>query len=87
MMICTHPNIYYGVGLVSRYQSNPGQKNWMTVKRILQYLKGTSNYMLCYQGKKDSRLIGFSDTDWVGDVDESKSTSGCAFLLNDSAIL
>jgi hypothetical protein len=43
--------------------------------------------MLCYQGKKDLRLIGFSDADWGGDVDQSKSTSGCAFLLNDSAIL
>jgi len=43
--------------------------------------------MLCYQGKKDLRLIGFSDADWEGDVDQSKSTSGCAFLLNDSAIL
>jgi len=86
-MMCTRPDICYTVGLVSRYQSNPGQKHWMTVKRILQYLKGTSNYMLCYQGKKDLRLIGFSDADWGGDVDQSKSTSGCAFLLNDSAIL
>lgn len=43
--------------------------------------------MLCYQGKKDLRLIGSSDADWGGDVDQSKSTLGCAFLLNDSAIL
>ena len=70
-----------------RYQSNLGQKHWMAVKRILRYLKGTSNYMLFYQGKKDLRLIGFSNVDWGGDVDQSKSTSGCAFLLNDSAIL
>jgi len=85
--MCTHPDIFYVVGLVSRYQSNPGQKHWMAVKRILRYLKGTSNYMLCYQGKKDLRLIGFSDADWGADVNQSKSTSRCAFLLNDSAIL
>ena len=86
-MMCTRPDICYAVRLVNRYQSNPGQKHWMTVKRILRYLKGTSNYMLCYKGKKDLRLIGFSDADWGGDVDQSKSTSGCAILLNDSAIL
>ena len=34
-MMCTRPDICYAVGLVSRYQSNPGQKHWMTVKRIL----------------------------------------------------
>ena len=43
--------------------------------------------MLCYQGKKDLQLIGYSNADWGGDVDQFKSTSGCAFLLNDSAIL
>ena len=42
-MICTHPDICYTVRLVSQYQSNPGQKHWMTVKMILRYLKGTSN--------------------------------------------
>ena len=86
-MMCTRPDICYTVRLVSRYQSNPSQKHWMIVKRILRYLKGTSNYMLCYKGKKDLRLIGFSYADWGGDVNQSKSTSGCAFLLNDSAIL
>ena len=86
-MMCTRPDICYAVGLVSWFQSNPGQKHWMEVKRILRYLKGTSDYMLCYQGKKDLRLIGYSDADWGGDVDQCKSTSGYAFLLNDSAIL
>ena len=86
-MMCTRPDICYAVGLVSRFQSNPGQKHWMVVKRILRYLKGTSDYMLCYQGKKDLRLIGYSDADWGGDVDQCKSTLGYAFLLNDRAIL
>ena len=43
--------------------------------------------MLCYQGKKDLRLIGYSNANWGGDIDQSKSTSRYAFLLNDSAIL
>ena len=86
-MMCTRPDICYDVGLVSRFQSNPGQKHWMAVKRIFRYLKGTSDYMLCYQGKKDLRLICYSDANWGGDVDHCKSTSGYAFLLNDSTIL
>jgi hypothetical protein len=43
--------------------------------------------MLCYQGKKDLQLIGYSNVDWGGDVNQSKSTSGYTFLFNDSAIL
>ena len=38
-MMCTHPYLCYVVRLVSRFQSNPGPKHWMAVKRMLRYLK------------------------------------------------
>ena len=50
-MMCTCLNICYVVGLASIFQSNPGIKHWMTMKRIMRYLKATSDYGLCYQGK------------------------------------
>ena len=31
-MLCTRPNMCYSVGMVSRYQSNPGPKHWQAVK-------------------------------------------------------
>ena len=84
-MLCTRPDICYAIGFVSRYQSNPERKHWIAVKRILAYLKGTADYSLCYQGG-DLRLIGYTDADWGGDLDERKSTSGYAFLLSKGAI-
>ena len=36
VMLCTRPDIYYSVGMVSRYQSNPGLKHWQAVKHILK---------------------------------------------------
>ena len=29
VMLCTRPDICYSVGMVSRYQSNPGKEHWM----------------------------------------------------------
>ena len=84
-MMCTRPDICYAVGLVSRFQSNPGLEHWKAVKRILRYLKGTASYVLCYGGS-DTRLIGYTDADWGGDPDERKSTSGYAFLLSGGAV-
>ena len=84
-MMCTRPDICYVVGLVSRFQSNPGLAHWKAVKRILRYLKVTADYVLCYQGS-DLRMIGYSDADWGSDLDERKSTSGYAFLLNNGTI-
>ena len=41
--------------------------------------------MLCYQ-EPDLHLDGYGDADQGGDLDERKSTSGYAFLLNGWAI-
>ena len=84
-MMCTRPYICFAVGLVSRYQSNPGREHWKAVKRILRYLKGTMDYCLVYQGS-ELRLVRYSDADWGGDLDQHKSTSGYVFLLNKGAI-
>ena len=61
-MMCTRLDICYVVGLASRFQSNPGIKHWMAAKRILRYLKGIEDYVLCYQGR-DLRLIGYTNAD------------------------
>jgi hypothetical protein len=84
-MLCTRLDICFAVGFVSRFQSNPGPAHWKVVKRILRYLCGIADYMLCYQGR-DLRLRGYSDAYWVGDLDERKSTSGYTFLLGGEAI-
>jgi hypothetical protein len=84
-MLCTRPDICFAVELVSRFQSNPGPAHWKAVKRILRYLNGTTDYMLCYQGR-DLRLKGYSDANWASDLDERKSTSGYTFLLGGEAI-
>ena len=59
-MLCTRLDICYSVGIVSRYQSNPGPKHWQVVKYILKYLRRTRNYMLVYRCKD---LIPISYTD------------------------
>jgi hypothetical protein len=80
-MLCTRPDICYAVGMVSRFQSNPGPVHWKAVKMIFRYLRGTANYSLCYQDS-GTDLCGYSDADWAGDIDERKSTSGYVFMLN-----
>ncbi len=84
-VMCTRPDICFAVGLVSRYQSNPGPAHWRAVKRIFRYLRGTSDFVLCY-GAADLRLRGFCDADWAGDIDERRSTSGYVFILGGGAV-
>ncbi|MCQ7016867.1 DDE-type integrase/transposase/recombinase, partial [Clostridioides difficile] len=62
-MLCTRPDICYAVGMVARYQSNPGQGHWTAVKHILKYLKRTRDYMLVYQSSSLDPL-GYTDSDF-----------------------
>ena len=60
-MLCTRPDICYAVGIVSRFQSNPGLDHWIAVKHILKYLRRTRNHMLVYSGG-DLNPIEYTDS-------------------------
>ena len=81
----SRPDIAFAVGNAARYCSQPSQLHWSAVKRIFRYLKGTSNLGLCYQPSKTD-LVGYSDADWAGDVNDRKSTSGYVFMMSGSPI-
>ena len=48
-MLCERPDIYFVVGMVSRYQSNSGEEHWIAVKHILKYLRRKRDYMIVDQ--------------------------------------
>ncbi|KAA0061316.1 gag/pol protein [Cucumis melo var. makuwa] len=85
-MLYTRPDICCSVGMVSRYQSNPGRDHWTTVKNILKYLRKTKDYMLVYDSK-DLILTEYTDSDFQSDKDARKATSGSIFTLNEGAVI
>ena len=67
-MLCTMPDICYAVGIVSQYQSDPGEEHWIAVKYILKYLRRTRDYMLAYSSGS-LKTIGYTDSNFQGDID------------------
>eukprot|EP00253_Pinus_taeda_P008843 PITA_08843 len=53
----------------------------IVLKRILQYLKGTTKYGLWYPKGNYLVIQAYTDADWAGSVDDRKSTSGATFYL------
>ena len=49
---------------------NPKTTHFKAAKRILRYIKGTTNFSLLYSFSNDYKLVGYSDSDWGGDVDD-----------------
>jgi len=55
------------------------------VKRILRYIRGTSDVALCYGGS-EYIVRGYVDSDFTGDLDKRKSTTGYVFTLVGGAV-
>ena len=79
---CTRPDISFAVGMLGRYQSNPGVHHWKAAKKVLRYLQGTKEHMLIYRRSNNLEVIGYSDSDYVGCVDTRKFTFGYLFLFS-----
>ncbi|XP_042962567.1 secreted RxLR effector protein 161-like [Carya illinoinensis] len=84
--VCIRLDIGFVVGLLGRYQSNPGLDHWKAAKKVLQYLQGTKDYRLTYRHTDRLEVVCYSDSDFVGFVDTKKSTSVYIFLLARGAI-
>ena len=72
LQTCTRPDISYAVGMLGKYQSNPGIDHWKATKKVLRYLQGTKNYMLMYKRSNHLEVIGYLDSDFVGCLDSKK---------------
>ncbi|KAK9681859.1 hypothetical protein RND81_10G032400 [Saponaria officinalis] len=80
-LTATRPDIMYAVSMVSRYMERPKETHLLAAKRILRYLRGTTDFGIFYNKGAKSELIGFCDSDYAGDLDDRRSTSGYVFML------
>ena len=85
-MLCTRFDICYAIGMESRYQNNPRKPHWEAVKHILKYLRRTRDYVLYYQANELVPL-GYAESDFQGDRDKNKSTSGDVFTLRGQILI
>ncbi|XP_049394795.1 secreted RxLR effector protein 161-like [Solanum stenotomum] len=85
-LTATRPDIMYVVSFISRYMESPAEIHLLAAKRILPYLQGTKDFGLFYKKGEKSDLIGFADSDYAGDQDDRKSTSGYVYLLGTTVV-
>ena len=60
---------------------HPHESYWKADKRILRYICGIVQFVIHYSTGENPLLVGFIDSDWVGDLDDRKSTTCYVFTL------
>jgi hypothetical protein len=83
-LTCTHSDILFGVGLVSKFMKTPTMTHFRALKQILWYIKGTVDFDLLYDYSNSFELMGYSDSDWARDMDDRKSTTDFVFYMGDT---
>ncbi|GJV63908.1 retrovirus-related pol polyprotein from transposon TNT 1-94 [Tanacetum coccineum] len=75
------PDIIFSVCLCARFQEDTKTSHLEVVKRIFQYVKGTTHLGLWYPKGSEIETIVYADSDHAGDYVDRKSTSGiCTFM-------
>lgn len=82
----TRPDVMFAVSLISIFLENPTSKHLVAVKRVLMYLRGTTEEGILYRKGRKQGLLGFCDSDYAGDLNDRKSSSGYVFMLNHGAV-
>lgn len=79
----TRPDLAYSVNYVSRYMENPTNCDVANVKRILRYLQGNKELGIQYKSENSNDmkgLVAFCDSDYAGDTDTRRSTTGFVIM-------
>jgi len=76
----------FSVCLCAKFQAKPKESHYVAAKRILKYLKGTTEVCLWYPSEATLNLVGYSDSDFAGCKVDRKSTSGTCHLLGSNLI-
>jgi hypothetical protein len=77
----TRPDISFAVNKVCQFLHSPTTTHWAAVKRILRYIKGTTQLGVKIRKSRSNLVIAFTDADWAGCPDDRRSTGGFAVFL------
>ncbi|KAK2991573.1 hypothetical protein RJ640_013833 [Escallonia rubra] len=77
----TRPDLSYAINVVCQHMHRPTQAAFQLMKRILRYVKGTTQLGLQIRSASSLDLYAFYDADWAGCPSSRRSTTGfCTFL-------
>lgn len=68
VMVCMRPNTVHSERVVSRYMGYLEKQHWKVMKRIMRYMRSTSDACMCFKAS-DGKLEELVNVDLASDVD------------------
>ena len=85
MATVSHPDLAFAASDLAKFNSAPTTRHWRLLKGVLQYLKGTRTVGLRFGGDAVP-FVGYSNSDYTGNVGTRRSRTGYVFLVYGSPV-
>ena len=90
-MLGSRPDLADTISTLSKHNNRPTGSHHTAPQRVFRYLQQTKITAIGYERSKTEpqvfpKMVGYSDSDWAGDKDQRRSTSGYVFTLCGGAI-
>ena len=85
LSVTTRADIAQAVGALARFVANPTVAHQSAARGVLRYLAGSMKFGIIFGGVSTG-LVAYCDSDYAGDLDTRRSTTGYAFMLNGGVI-
>lgn len=82
----TRPDMMFVVSLLSRYMGSPTELHVRAAKIVFRYLRGTYGLGIFYKKGGKNELIAHTDSDYAGDLEVRKTTSGHIFIMSSGVV-
>jgi histone deacetylase 1/2 len=82
----TRPDLSFSVNKVCQYLHAPTTAHWTATKRILRYVRDTSQLGITFRPSSSTLLSAFSDADWAGCLEDRRSTGGFAIFIGPNLV-
>ncbi|KAL5570490.1 hypothetical protein UlMin_027065 [Ulmus minor] len=82
----TRPDIAFAVNKGCQFMHSPTSTHWLSVKRILRYLRGTMQQGLRLNPSQDLHIQAYTDADYASTPDDRKSSSGYCIFFGDNLV-
>jgi hypothetical protein len=86
LAVFSRPDISCAVSTLSQFLQDPTETHMKAARHVLRYLKGTNHLCITYGACKELRILGFSDSNWGGNLNDRKSTTGYLYIINNGLV-
>ena len=73
--------MHFNMHIVGKNRVFLRHNHWLAVKGVLRYLQGTSNFGILFSDSFGVSLTSYTDSDWVGNLDDRRSITVYAFSI------